>query len=268
MEWSPDYKLYPRYLQGRIKRGRGIGILKNYTPWIHKRDVPSDGTASTSTGLLTGRDHWLLSKPEKAYLYQLERQPTVVDIREQWPILDLKRTLELAARFGIRHKSDRKHQFPEPYTVDFLVLERISGRFFYSGRSIKSKEDSEDPNTRKKLAIEHAWFSERDLPWTNMLSSNYTNTLLDTLGFMREWHKNRYQQDVVAEAEYARMFKSLYSSSAVLDELVERCAKKLHIEKSLAVDRFRYCAWSNSIPLRITEELAMDRPVHLVSDSY
>jgi len=88
--------------------------------------VPSRGTSLVSRGVFSGRSHHLLSELEAIYFYLLERRAGTAEIREQWPILDMDRTLELCARFGVRPRM--RNGYPEPFTIDFLVTERVDGR--------------------------------------------------------------------------------------------------------------------------------------------
>ena len=99
MLWDPSPKLYAPYLQGRVRRGLGIGVGEGYSPWLKVRDVPSRGTSSILHGIKIRRSFHLLSKLETTYFYIVERNPTVIDVREQFPILDIGETRAMA-EFG------------------------------------------------------------------------------------------------------------------------------------------------------------------------
>lgn len=160
--WKSDPLLYPPYLQSRITRSRGIGSGPRYVPWLKVRDVPSRGTSQVSQGVFSGRSHHLLSELEATYFFLLERRAGTAEIREQWPILDMDRTLELCARFGVRPRI--RNGYPEPFTIDFLITERVDGQLRNRAASVKSPEDAQDPDTRLRLAVEHAWCQDHDIP--------------------------------------------------------------------------------------------------------
>jgi hypothetical protein len=103
MEWSSDLSLYPPWLHARLKRGRGIGVGAAYQPWIKIHDFSSAGTSSRTGGITVNRVHHLLSSLETTYLYLLERDPDVIDIREQFPILELAKTLKSCGELGVKH---------------------------------------------------------------------------------------------------------------------------------------------------------------------
>lgn len=82
------------------------------------------------------RPHHMLSELETTYFFLLERKASVVDIREQWPILHIDRTLELCAEQGASHKF--RGAYPEPFTIDFVVTEEVDGKIFHRAASIKT----------------------------------------------------------------------------------------------------------------------------------
>src|SRR5689334_20740718 len=112
-------QMTPEKISKWIAEGRGTGRGKNYKPWLTIHDVASRGARTRDKGLKTGRLHHLLSFLELYYFLILEWCPSVVDIREQYPLLPLEETLYIAKELGIKH--------PAPYgqpivlTIDFMV---------------------------------------------------------------------------------------------------------------------------------------------------
>lgn len=187
MHWKSDPSLYPPFLQSRIRRGRGIGIEADYIPWYKAREVPSRGTSSVVSSIKSQRPIHLLSELEATYYFLLERQSIVIDIREQWPILDIDRTLELALELGVKHPY--RKTFIEPFTIDFLITELGENGVSYRAASIKTKEDAADPAIRRRLAVEHQWCAERHVPWFLVDTTNFDKQLLSNLRFMRSWYR-------------------------------------------------------------------------------
>lgn len=261
MYWKPDPLLYPPYLRSRIRRGRGVGEGLSYKPWLKIRDVPSKGTSSNPPGIIVSRPHHLLSELEAEYFFLTERKPTVVDIREQWPILDLDRTLELCAKFGVRH--NYRGAFPEPFTIDFLITHSIDGKLHYSAKSIKTPEDAANPEIRLRLQVEYEWCLERGIPWTLIDTSQFSKELLSNLRFMRVWFQNHYKPDSDGATLFAKQFNASYRTNVRLDELIHLTAKHLRLSDDIAGDTFRYCAWSSRIDVSLKHPLALNRPLIL-----
>lgn len=149
-----DHQHYLRYL----KEGRGQGSGFNYKPWIYIHDFPSRGISTRIMGRTTGRIHHLLSRNEEYYFYLLDADPTVLDIREQFP-LRLTETMDLARQLNIRHPW--KGSFPFVMTTDFLITKEDG----LHARTIKNSEELNNPRVVDKFAIEHAYWSSKGIDW-------------------------------------------------------------------------------------------------------
>ncbi len=265
MYWKPDPLLYPPYLRNRIKRNRGIEQGSRYVPWLKVRDVPSHGTSAVIQGIRSGRPHHLLSELEAIYFFLIERRTTTVDIREQWPILDIDRTLELCSVFGVKHKF--RKGFPEPFTVDFLITEQIDGQLKQRAASIKSPADALDPHVRQRLAVEHAWCEERNVPWTLVDTSNFSKTMLANLRFMRAWFRHRHESDPLLVGRFLQKFQAIYLPNSPLKEMLMTIGKSLHLSHTVAEDMFRFCAWHDHIKVSLIQPLSLEVPVVLRTET-
>lgn len=256
--------LYPPYWRARIRRSRGIGRGPTYLPWLKVRDVPSRGTSSVSQGVFSGRSHHLLSELEATYFFLVERNPGTVEIREQWPILDIDKTLELCSRFGVRPRT--RGGFPEPFTLDFLITERVNGQLKHRAASVKSPEDAKDPDKRLRLAVEHAWCQDRGIAWTLVDTQRFDKTMLETLRFMRGWFRHQYAPDASLEDSFVRQFVAHRAPNQLLSDMLARVARSIRQPITRVEDAFRYCTWSGRIKPSLAHKLAMDLPVVLATD--
>lgn len=78
-----NQSIFEKYL----REGRGRGDGPGYMPWIRIQDFASNGVVSRVKGRKTGRIHHLMSNNELAYFYLLDWSDSVLDIREQYPLL-------------------------------------------------------------------------------------------------------------------------------------------------------------------------------------
>jgi hypothetical protein len=261
MFWKPNPNLYPPHLRARIRQGRGVGEGLDYKRWLNIRDVPSSGTSSSVLGVKVRRPVHTLSELETTYFYLAERTQSIVDIREQWPILDLDRTLRLCSDLGVRHVF--RGAYPEPFTIDFLITEAVEGKVTFRAASIKTAKDANDPKVRQRLAVECAWCQERGIPWTLVDTSSFDKTVLDTLRFIRGWFRNHYEPDGHQADHFSRQFLLTYLPNVTLGVLLRNAAKRLAISDSAALDIFSYCAWSARIPVSLRHPLLMNKPLVL-----
>ncbi len=133
--WTSNLDLYAPWLHTKISKGCGVGVGKDYVPWIKTRDFSSKGTSGQTHCMLTDRVIHTLSEYETIYFYILERDASVIDIREQFPILYLPETLDIAFNLGYKHPS--RFGKPQPITIDFLITLDTPNGVKYAARSIK-----------------------------------------------------------------------------------------------------------------------------------
>jgi hypothetical protein len=263
VHWQSNPDLYHPYLRARIARGRGVGDGLDYDPWLHVRGVPSEGTSSIVKGIHTGRSHHLLSSLEVTYFFLTERRrrPAMVGFREQWPILDIDRTLEICADLGVRHSY--RCGYPEPFTIDAIVTERVDGKDTERAASIKPTSKAADPRVRSRLSVEHVWCLEKGLPWTLVDTSGFSKQLLATLRFMRAWFQNRFEPDVEQANRFSEAFSRLYRQNVLLCELTLQVQKLLRISPHEANNLLRYCLWSDRIKADVSARMSFDAPLVL-----
>jgi len=152
-------------IERRIKEGRGQGRGKDYKPWFTVQDVPSTGLATRIFGWKTGRVHHLFSQLELKDFLIKDWANHVVDIREQFPLLPLEETLDIAKGCGIRYPSVAGTKQPIVLTTDFVVtiangLERVD-----QARAVKYSVDLSSKRTLEKLELERRYWQARNVDW-------------------------------------------------------------------------------------------------------
>ncbi|WP_082221536.1 TnsA endonuclease N-terminal domain-containing protein [Herbaspirillum chlorophenolicum] len=265
MKWTSELSKYPSYLHKKIKKGRGIGSFDGYQPWIKKSDFGSSGSATTIQGIVVPRVHHVLSDLEHIYFMLLERLPNVIDIREQWPILHIDKTLQLCERFGVTHGYEGNA--PTPFTIDFLVTFETEGKKYYEAKSVKTPQDARDPKVRKRLQVEYQWCKLMSCPWalvkTDGFSGANKKVVFENLNFIREWFKNRYEPDEEETREFIRFFKTIYNPVRRMDELLERTAIGLRVTAATADNLIRFAMWRDLLQVSLTERIELTRPLIL-----
>lgn len=135
----------------------GIGDGSKYKPWLRVQDVKSDGIKSQIWGRKTGRVHHLLSSIESQFFYLAEFSNSVIDIREQFPLLPLNLSQKIAATLRVEHPKVPFTGEPNIMTTDFLLTCRKDGQIFYKAVSVKP-ENGIDQRSAEKLDIERIWW--------------------------------------------------------------------------------------------------------------
>lgn len=145
----------------RIKEGRGQGHGKDYFPWLTVQEVPSSGRSHRIYSQKTGRVHHLLSDMELAVFLTLEWESSVIDIREQYPLLRSD-TKQIAIDSGIKHPAIRG--VDQVMSTDFLV-DCKDGPFEQFAIQVKPFTALQDERTLEKLELERRYWQQKQIPW-------------------------------------------------------------------------------------------------------
>lgn len=155
------YDFTERKLARFLREGRGAGELEEYVPWLTVADVPSRGRSRRVFCSINNRVMHLLSDNEYRALLHYWWQPTVTDIKEQFPLLPRDETQEIAHSLGIRHPRDPKTQVDIVMTDDLLVSELVNGESSFLAVSVKDTRDVGGNRVQEKHAIAEEYWRRR-----------------------------------------------------------------------------------------------------------
>lgn len=189
-----------------IKQGRGSGHGIDYKPWLTVRDLPSRGRSSRVFGHKSTRTHHLLSDLELAVFLILEWDPSVTDIREQFP-LNLKDTQSIARNAQIKHPIDRGVQ--QIMSSDFLVNTNILNKPKFALQA-KYADDLEDPRTIEKLEIERQFWKLKSVPWFIVTENDIPKVVFENIKWLYPAQHDEIDLDTFIERInfYQHTFKS------------------------------------------------------------
>jgi len=169
---------YNKYL----REGRGQGVGAKYKPWVHIQDFPSSGMVSRVAGTTTGRIHHLMSNLELSLFYLLDWSDDVLDIREQYPLLDVTQAIDIAENANIRYPYDPKSGFPYVLTSDFY-LETKQGA---AVMSVKPSLELGKQRVREKLEIERRYWTVRGIQWSIMTENEINRTKANNIEWLAQ----------------------------------------------------------------------------------
>lgn len=171
-------------IQKHLKKGYGKGDLKDYKPWIKVNHFSSLGRSHRLYGLKTGRVHHLFSDLEVNLFNILDFSDDVLDIKEQYPLLDLgnpsiEETKRIAALLGIKHPQHHGNNIV--ITTDFLITLKKNKKII--ARTVKPYTHLSE-RTLEKFEIERSYWNCLGVEWAivtdkELSSSVITNNLMD-----------------------------------------------------------------------------------------
>lgn len=202
-------KIFKKY----IKEGRGSGIRKDYKPWINIQNISSLGESSRILGWKTERVQHFLSNNESSYFYILEWSDIVVDIREQFPLVDYKETAKIAENLGIKHPVDNESGFPYVLTTDFMVTVKLNGKEVNIARTIKPALELEKERVIEKFEIERRYWKNRNIDWRIITDNDIPKELVRNI----EWIHSAY----LLEDSYSLTDKQVQIIASIIYEKIQ-----------------------------------------------
>ena len=151
-----DFSFYtPTEIQ-RYKKGLGQGYRENYLSWLIFTDFSSKGITSYRRGIKIDRFYLCFSTLEYYTLRTLEQFSQILDIREQFPLLNKRKFLAIANRLGIDPPRNPKTRTPIITTSDFFLTLKNRNAV----RSVKPSKDLESKRTLEKIELERTYWLE------------------------------------------------------------------------------------------------------------
>ena len=244
---------YRKYLT----EGRGQGTLADYKPWVQIQDFPSKGVVSRVRGRTTGRVHHLMSNLELRYFYLLDWSEKAVDIREQFPLMEISDAIEIADKCGIRYPYDNVSGFPYVLTTDFLVTMRDG----YAARTVKPSKELSRPRVREKLEIERRYWQERGINWRIVTEKEIPPTKSRNI----EWLLSGTDfSELVTDVEMARdcedCFISLYDDgSYTVVAAIRHVEKSYGLAGGTGMALFKMLIRKKRIPVDLNQQICLTK---------
>ena len=245
--WNEN--VYQRY----IHEGRGQGIGLKYKPWLTVRDFPSLGMVSRVKGQTTGRIYHLMSGLETSLFYLLDWSENVIDIREQYPMMEISKAIEIAERANIRYPYDAKSGFPYVMTCDFYV-ETTNGATVIS---VKPSSELAKMRVREKLEIERRYWTSKGVQWELVTEHEINYVKARNLEWLSQsYDLSHFGLDAELQVMCTNFFLSTYTSfSDSLCAMFDILENTFGLPKGMGLNIYKHLACHKVITLDI------DKPI-------
>lgn len=251
----------------RLAAGFGSGEGAGYRPYLRVSDVPSNGTCSIITGWKCGREHHLLSRNERNYFFCLEWSDSVLEIREQFPLLPLEETQGIAHRLGFRHPND--HGEPLVMTTDFLLVVRAGIHERFVARTVKPAKQLENCRVLEKFAIEKRYFEERKVDWGIVTERDIPEAVWRNVEWLHECRDVRGLGPIEPEQidrVLQHMARQISPKLTIrMDEFCASADRELGLPFGAALKVFRYALATKKFEIDIRKRLRTDQPIMVKS---
>jgi hypothetical protein len=186
----------------QLVRGEGLGSGKEYLPWLDARTTRTRGVSSQTLGIRTGRHHHGLSAHEKNFLYIAEFDSSIIDIREQFPLLPLDLAIRIAEELGISYPLIPHTNQPNIITTDFLLTCCFGTSIEYIAVSVKPKGGLKSKRDFEKQEIERTWWELLGIKWRLYLDTPEEKILAENLKWLSQPVRNQahFETDLIVQA--------------------------------------------------------------------
>lgn len=261
-----NYGLTEDKIMEYLKKGYGEGCGSDYKPWLEVQDFPSKGRVSRCFSWKTKRTHHFMSDLETRYFYFLLWSNKVVDIREQFPLLERDKTIKIAETKGIKYPADPKSKVPIVLTTDFLITENNKGKLTNVARTIKPSKDLDNPRVIEKFEIERSYWEEEGIDWGIVTE----NEISKVMSLNIEWAYSAYSLEGNGELttdnllEYAELLKvKLSKNNQPLYTLLDKLDDEINLEKGTFLYLFKHLIATKHIELvNINEKINLRKSVN------
>jgi hypothetical protein len=247
------------------------GVLKrlgsNYRPWLTIRDVPSRGFLARVRGWKSGREHHLVSKLELRYFFALDLSPAVGEICEQFPLLPVRETREIAKRLGVRHPTNPRTGRATVMTTDFVFANE--DRTEVCARALKNESALNCTRTLQKLEIERRYWRRRKIDWALVTERELPLALARNLEWLHPCASLRdladASPDVIAEVEEI-VKKRLRKQNHSIANIAHQCDLRLGLAPGLSLRVVRHLIATGRLKIDWFKSVDPTEPLQLCAN--
>ena len=259
------------------KVGRGKGVGSKYKSFLTGFDFSSIGNTHRFMSWLLKRRVNLFSDNEYAWFCYLEQLPSVIDIREQFPLTPPNEILNIVAqcdhkyytRLRNRELTDGLIYVP---TIDFLVTMKKHGHVFDVAFTVKPAEKLTRHQVLK-FEIERRYLQRRGIGFfiiTDTLLKQKCPNLFKNIDFLRpfrnidDYPKYQNLNPNLRDDVIQYLTKTLLGKNLVLRNITDESDQKFRIEDGTSLLLANHCIANQNWRIDMLKPYNPTQPVTLI----
>ncbi|MEP4888384.1 MAG: TnsA endonuclease N-terminal domain-containing protein [Aliiglaciecola sp.] len=246
-----------------LKNKYGLGEGKAYKPWLRVQDVKSNGVRSQILGLKTGRVHHTLSSIETEFFYLAEHSESVIDIREQFPLLPINLSIKIAEALGIDHPVHPETKTPIIITTDFLLTRVIDDNIIFEAVSVKPEDESDEVRVLEKLEIERVWWSLLGIKFYYFVGNHLTQVQSSNINWAT--HPLRSDESSFADSKIDLATSLLTTGTHFIRDICNLFVSKMDIQHENALNMLRSLIGLKKIDVDLSSPLESENFINILS---
>lgn len=253
-----------------LRSGRGQGRGSNYKPFIQVHDFGSQGRSSKMPGVLVSRDHHFLSDGESRFHPFLEFDDTVVDIREQFPVLPRQLCIDVARLLGIRYPNIPRTKVSLVLTLDSLAERIVEDRSEFTAYSVKRSADLRNKRTLGKLEIERACCEILGIRWFLVTEKNVDPIVADNLAWASRPLRGLFKEEFSAWRStdaLLNLLEEIQLGTFSLPILVQHISAAAEVDPDYALNLLRCLIWEKILRIDLAVPIVRSKEITIQSVS-
>lgn len=258
-EWNVS--TYKRF----IKEGRGQGSGKDYKPWIHVHDISSRGRSTRIYSHTTQRVMHLLSDLQLFYYYLLEFDPIVVDIREQYPLLDLldmNVTLDESLMKKVYHS---KSGIPRIFTTSFVVTRKTDhSDVDYEARVIKTSTELKSKAVIDRMEIQRRFYDQKNIDFGVITEKEIPINLARNVGWYLSDYDISGHQQLQVHYDLIRhdLLQLLLNKNTTFQQAFDYLERGYQLDTGLGLTMFKHLVATHQIKIDLSVDFDSHESTH------
>ncbi len=243
-----------------MKEGRGYGKGRDYKPWIEVSDFSSSGRVSRDLGWKTDRVHYLMSDGETRLYYLFEWSDRIVEIREQFPLLDRELCFKIAEDMGVEYPKDPKSGAPYVLTTDFMLSVTREGKSVYEARTFQPSKSLNDKRTAMKLEIERRYYASKEVDWKIVTEKDLPKLMTGNIEWIHSAYRLEENQEMNKEDLYdlSTILKSrLETVSSSVSKITKDLDVEMNVEAGTSLYLFKHLVAHKVILVNMSSQKAL-----------
>lgn len=261
-----DYDSSDQKILRYIKEGKGQGRGADYQPWLNVHSIASRGRVSRIIGWKTGRVHHFLTDNEVRYFYLCEWSDCI-DVRENYPLLDLYEMAELLDDELLKKLTDRKTGTPHILTSTFLItIKNEQGQEKHFARNIKESRELEKPGVIDRYEVIRRYWNKKAIPWA-LISPSEINTVraknIEWIHASRRLSDWGYSEEQV-EGVLCQLIDMLSSGEETIRCVIDRFENEIRGDRGNGLLLFKHLLATKRIKMDMDKPIDLNQPTEII----
>jgi hypothetical protein len=256
------------WTEAKLKRflaeGRGQGKNELYRPWLMVSDLPSRGRSTRIFSRIANRVVHLLTDSQLRYFYLLEwnHDGNLIDINEQYPLLDMESIIDQLDEPLVNRLKDRNTNLPHIMITTFLVTAiNKQGKEYQFARTIKDTGELEKKATIERLELQRLFWKSRNIDFgivtPNEISIQRSKNIEWVLPALNIEDYGLKETEMTHYAD--ELLDGISSTDNPLNSVLTSFDRHMKVEVGTGLLVFRYLIASRRIQINMDMEIKLDK---------